>query len=572
VSDPPAPPVGNMYLYDSITPPLLDGSYHFNVQTNVKVEGNSEPLSAADSYFNIEGPRFSLSPAEVGGVFPPNNGHGDFSDTIAHVALTRRTMPWERDPLLPPPLDATGAVIEGINAPWLALLVFEETDDYKVLKNVPLQQVLPPDVYQTLAPPAGVTCDALDVNRFLLNSIMPSVEELTLLTHVRQVNVDDRELSAGDSGGWFAVVMSNRLPNPGAKCQACLVSVEGRSDLVPQTPPPSITPRPIVFTVGPIEGDVLRPPSASGNSGTSPAPAATHVAAPNIAIALPPEGAGPSRAINISANFLRDRLVLLYSWKFETNFTGTFRELMQALDVGMIGKVAEVGHPPLTDTFHVPIPLGDRAGEQETVLYRGPLVPFPLTRDSLGPYHSADQCRRATPETGTEDISYAAAFEVGRLLAASDPRLAQELMRWRRESYKQASRRDVMVAVQKVLPMFQPLDLHTPWMPVMSASASERFVKGAGPIADAYGLAQVSRAPGLDPNQLQLAWNLPDVQTANTILQGDPGGIGLSVEPPQQTPRVNTTIDSVAADQASLTRLTNARNQTLANAQQKLGG
>src|SRR5580765_1452468 len=121
VSDPAAPPVGSMYLYNRITPPLLDGSYHFNVQTNVKVEGNPEPLPAADNYFNIDGPRFSLPPSEVAGVFPPNNGHGDFSDTIAHIALTRRTLPWERDPQLPPPLDSTGAELPGIKAPWLAL-------------------------------------------------------------------------------------------------------------------------------------------------------------------------------------------------------------------------------------------------------------------------------------------------------------------------------------------------------------------------------------------------------------------------------------------------------------------
>ena len=574
MSDPPAPPVGSMYLYNYITPPLLDGSYHFNVQTNVQVSGNTKTLPAADNYFDIDGPRFSLPPAEVSGVYPPNNGHGDFSDTIAHVALTRRTLPWERDSLLPPPLDAQGAVIPGIKVPWLALLVFEENDDYNILKNVPLQQVLPAAVYQTLAPPAGVQCDAVDVNQFLLDSIMPSVEELNLLTHVRQVNVDDRELSAGDSGGWFAVVMSNRLPNPGVKCQACLVSLEGRSDLVPQTPPPSYTPQPITFTVNPVAEQAVRPASvgvqgAEAVAAKGPVAAAKAAVTPSSGIAITTP---PSRNIDFNKNFLRARLVLLYSWKFETNFTGTFRELMQSLDVGMIGKLAEVGHPPLTDTGHLPIPLGDRAGEQETVLYRGPLVPFPLTRDALGPYHSADQCRRATPETGTEDISYAAAFEVGRLLAASDARLAQELMRWRREGYRQASRRDVMVAVQQVMPMFQALDLETPWMPVMSATAAARLATGAGPIADAYGLGAVSRAPGLDASQLQQAWNLADVQTASAILQGDPGGIGLTVTAPTQTARGNTTIDAVAADAASLTRLTNARNQTLANVQVKLGG
>src|SRR4029079_9977204 len=97
-------------------------------------------------------------------------------------------------------------------------------------------------------------------------------------------------------------------------------------------------------------------------------------------------------------------------------------------------------HPAITDSGHLRIKVDDRAGVEETAWYRGPLVQYQLTRDLLGPYHSADQCRRATPETGAEDISYAAAFELGRLLAASDARLAQELMRWRREAYKPRAR------------------------------------------------------------------------------------------------------------------------------------
>ncbi len=81
----------------------------------------------------------------------------------------------------------------------------------------------------------------------------------------------------------------------------------------------------------------------------------------------------------------------------------------------MFGNVANPGHLPLSDTGHLQIALDDRLGAVEQVWYRGPLVPYQLTRDPLGPYHSADQARRVTPETGAEDISYAAAFEVGRL-------------------------------------------------------------------------------------------------------------------------------------------------------------
>ena len=92
---PPAP--GQMFLFDNMTPPLLDNSYRMTVETDVAVDGNAQPLPANQSYFNVEGPRFSLASSEVAGVFPPRNGHGPFEETIPHVALSRRTLPWERE-------------------------------------------------------------------------------------------------------------------------------------------------------------------------------------------------------------------------------------------------------------------------------------------------------------------------------------------------------------------------------------------------------------------------------------------------------------------------------------------
>ena len=91
-----SPPVGSMYLYDNITPPLLDNSYQLSMVTNVTFDGTQQTLQPATGFFDIDGPRFSLSATEVGAVFPPNNGHGGFDEAIPHIALVRRTLPWER--------------------------------------------------------------------------------------------------------------------------------------------------------------------------------------------------------------------------------------------------------------------------------------------------------------------------------------------------------------------------------------------------------------------------------------------------------------------------------------------
>jgi hypothetical protein len=48
------------------------------------------------------------------------------------------------------------------------------------------------------------------------------------------------------------------------------------------------------------------------------------------------------------------------------------------------------------------------------------------------PYHYSDHAIQYDPETGIFDLSYAAAWQVGRLLALSDGAFSQSLSSWRR--------------------------------------------------------------------------------------------------------------------------------------------
>jgi hypothetical protein len=80
----------------------------------------------------------------------------------------------------------------------------------------------------------------------------------------------------------------------------------------------------------------------------------------------------------------------------------------------------------------------------------------------------------------------------------------------------------------------------------------------------------VSRAPGLDPSQLQAAWNLSSVEEATAILGGSPGATGATVAAPAQTARPVTTLNEVAADTTSLNLLQTTRDQVLTGVQLKL--
>jgi hypothetical protein len=402
------PKKGAMYLFDYITPPLRPDLYRLEVSTEVAYDDETPKLED-EKYFEVVGPRFSLPPTDIAGVFPPRNGRGPYEGSLAQVVIRRRTLPWEREmdknklignTTLSDPLPASYPV------PWMALLLFEETE-FELLENVPLENVVPKSVFERLGSPANILCNAVEADSQLVRDIMPSKEELQLLAHVRWVNTDDRELNVEGSDGWFAVVMTNRLPRAGTKCRACLVSLEERTDLVKADPPKTYLPQ---------QGsdlDVLDP-------GLSMVRDFHLYKTKGVDRHRVVEQRSDTLQGKLTSVITRTRLVLLHSWQFTCEGAGTFYGLMQGLDVGLIGKTKKAGQPALTDTGHIHLKLQDRSGVEETVWYRGPLVPFELTRDPLGPYHSADQARRASPETGAEDISYAAAFEVGRLLAARD--------------------------------------------------------------------------------------------------------------------------------------------------------
>jgi hypothetical protein len=603
-----------MYLFDCVTPPLVDGSYRIDVATNVTFDGQQAPLSSNSGYFDIEGPRFTLPATDVASVFPPRNGHGGFDEFLPQIVISRRTLPWERrltsnpsaigtpksrqDPLTSQPNafpPVQGQPQEFGPAPWLALLLFQE-GEYTLHQNVPLKSVVPADVYHRLEVPDGITCDSIEVEWGLLQSVLPSLDELTLLAHVRQVNVDDKELNAAAGDGLYAVLMSNRVPAPNAKFRACLVSLEERTDLVQADPPPVAAP---IF-IGIFQNPILENPVVGGVN-TAAAPDQRLAEADSrgsAAHSLAEESGTPQqtlinpigstilatvadRNVSTAVGFVQappyyifietQQLVLLHSWTFECTGAGTFRDYVQRVNVSTMGTVEEEGHPPVIDTGHIPMTVVDRAGVQEDVWYRGPFVPMPLTRDPLT-YHSADQCRRVTPETGAEDITYAAAFECGRLLAAADPRLGQELMRWRREPYRQSVRTDSLIAIQAAIPLDQTLEIHKPVVPVVAANAAGSIVAGIKQVGDKYGIGAVGRAPGLDPVQLQQAWNLGSVSEATAVLGGEPGATGVVVQAPAQTIRTATTIDQVAGDTASLNRLQAFRDQALNAVQVKLGG
>ena len=115
-------------------------------------------------------------------------------------------------------------------------------------------------------------------------------------------------------------------------------------------------------------------------------------------------------------------------------------------DQAIVQQMIELGYTPMNHLTRVPLIKGDSSEPIQTVSwYRGPFAPFatPLTLDFIkdpdGPakdqsplVFSADQLLRFDPNVGLYDMSYAAAWQLGRLIALQDQSFSIALYRWKK--------------------------------------------------------------------------------------------------------------------------------------------
>jgi hypothetical protein len=160
----------------------------------------------------------------------------------------------------------------------------------------------------------------------------------------------------------------------------------------------------------------------------------------------------PGAALFVEHRF---RFPVLASWEFVCTAEGGFERLMNALDSGLLGTdeisvdprlradlppIDPALRPEVAATGHVGLEHRTRRGEAARSWYRGPLVPQPTQRvapasdGTLPLAHTGDQLRRVVPD-GREDVGLAAAFEIGRLLALSQPGIVAGMMAWREELF-----------------------------------------------------------------------------------------------------------------------------------------
>jgi hypothetical protein len=505
------PQKGHFILHSSVLPPVTAGRYEYVS----KVTGTPFTTREERTHVQVTSPRYTMPTDQILSSFPPANAEGAFGDRLPQIVLKRRTLPWERNP-------AGGLAVS--STPWLALVVIAEGEG-EVMTATKVADAVTSGVHLDAADKDVDQTACLAVTETVVRKVFPTKDDLPLLVHVREVDVNDTELANGDDDGWLAVVLANRLPvmdvaaGTPVRYMACLVNVEGQLHELPKPSKPTdhfgfvrvqdwrgfyaqelatdqlVTgpgfavstvnavgdaPRSAGFTtsasrpvVGALDGAAADRLSPKTEQWSLAVEAVSKAALEREAPSLVRDAMSRGWHVPISEIAIERVLkfpVLAY-WSFTTTEGATFESLMQDLDFGLLGTLKgehlprppdpeepepTIGAPtpppvPLTttvlETGHIELGHRTRRGDAVRAWYRGPLVPHPTKREervdgALPLAHSSDQLRRNVPD-GNDDLGYAAAFEIGRLLALSQLSIVSALLRFRAEQFGKERTRQI---------------------------------------------------------------------------------------------------------------------------------
>lgn len=352
-------------------PPLDSGTYTVEVEQKVKTKQSDkipEQTFSKELTFYVDGHRFAPLTPDVIYAVFPPAGN------LGEYSNALPHIILKRGTL---PWERT---IRSTNSdlPWLALLLFQESEKpepktikLKELKATSGNTKFPEFIYEAGQNDEDVVT-VIDVPKNILEKILPPEKDLTLLASVNQITNEKNESLSEP----LATILGNRLPKKGEVSTVHLVALEERY-----------------------------------NSGT-----------------FDYQGAGPNDFI---------RLVSLASWSFtcvnsKHNFDALLKEIDREPDT--LRLPSQNNHPAkqYLDLGYVPLHHALRQGDKTVSWYHSPLSTGQSQDNLTAPVAIADQLMRYDPNTGMFDVSYAMAWQLGRMLTLQNQPLAVEIFNWKR--------------------------------------------------------------------------------------------------------------------------------------------
>jgi hypothetical protein len=367
-------------LLDNDIPALTDGIYELRLTETISVSGTTKSSTDHVRTFTIRGPQFELAPQEIVSFYPPSSTHGDYGNVLPHIALTRSSLPWERLP------SADSSSDPNERRPWLAVVLVHE-DDTRPDKNgktaAAVRQIKLSDLSKTHADdksvhfplpftPDGSKADrvvrVLDVDSEFADEWLPTWRELKACCCVR----------IGASGTQaVAAAHSRRRPSAGIT-RAHLLSLEAWYDA--------------------------------------------------------------RKLLPLPAGKTRRRFVSLFDWPFVSDPVAkakrSFASLSEGLDVGLLQMPgqpsAKDAHAKyLHDLGAVAVPSFRRSGLTRAAVYHGPFAPYKDAKTHAAAEGVMLRPVRTMVFGAFEDVSYPAAYELGRLMLLHDPAASRRLYNWK---------------------------------------------------------------------------------------------------------------------------------------------
>lgn len=425
-------------------PALMSGEYRIEVTQTLSID-NDKKLDLSDNKdFEVAGERFHLLPTHVQSVFPPAHSQADHSLVFPHIMLSRNTLPWERKAI------ARGGNTENEDTPWLALLVVHESEMNQVEESIVTLGEIEggssesPYFPGITTPEHGQTettkIEVLDISKGLLETILPDATALKYLTHVRQLKNDN----GGIAGADVATLVANRLPQKGTKNTVYMVSLEGRFKKEGNT---------FNYQSSNASEDKIRLIKLYSWEFTSTEHFKVSAAHLQKASTLPEDIKTKLETLN-GADFytetafekaLKEQAKLddseltqdIKEEIFKYFGFGDFAQILKHLDrTTTTLRLPNVGDSTANDYLQkgfYPLPHQMRQGAQTVSWYHGPLAPQANNQANFAfPAKGADALLRYYEANGMFDVSYAAAWELGRLLSLQNKSFSTALYQWKR--------------------------------------------------------------------------------------------------------------------------------------------
>ena len=429
---------GEMQLYSYFTPGLSTGLYDIFAEQTITTfdKHQSKTIKVPDQSFSVEADKFSIDPALIHSTFPLQ-GVAAQANILPHVVLNDPHLPWQT-------VIGKTSEKDASRIPWLAVVAFEQSE----LALKPDNPLFPPSLQGDMIPPqsftmatrltveqlssSGFQCalpdldlqiqedstlpskpidviyPTMDLFLALFGSATSNTPEIDLdrfkyLAHARQVDTTYMTNAASTDAGQFSIVFSHRTgplfekgaPPQQKRCVAHLISLDWVNNL---------------------------PPSA------------------------------------LKSN-KRAALLSLFSWTYDcipsqtVNFEDVMRTVGQNSKVyrtpdEIVNKISNDLPPPIHDRIKNRLDDGYtllryrvQTGEETIALMRGPLTPSQVPDVTWMDVHSntGEDLQIIDTQLGLMDISYCAAWQLGKSLAIADQAFCAALLRIRSNVYNAAS-------------------------------------------------------------------------------------------------------------------------------------